>query len=77
MYSQGFYLPPRAEGEVRIFKFQVLSQQTNKQADKIKTIVLIPKFTTKTHIHHFKTTCVRPRSIAEVPFDSAGRFCAS
>ena len=45
----------------------------------IRIIITIPKSTTNVHIHHFKTTCMCPRSIrgnAGVPFDSAGRFWA-
>jgi len=40
-------------------------------------IIPIPKSFTNIQIHHFKTTLMRARSIAGVPFDSVGGFRGS
>jgi len=42
----------------------------------IMIIITVPKSTTNIHIYYIKTTFMCPRSIAGVPFDSAGCFWA-
>jgi len=50
-----------------------------KQQNIVMIIITIPKSTTTTNIqiHHFNTTCMCPRFISGVPFDSVGRFWAT